>query len=63
MSPVKVVVLAGLLGIGFWLTLVATIWADDLPGLVLNLGTELMGAGATYLILNQLIGSWQRRES
>jgi len=32
MSPVKVVVLAGLLGIGFWMTLVATIWAEDLHG-------------------------------
>jgi len=63
MSPGKVVVLAVLVGIGFWMALVAAILADDWPGWVLNLGAELMGAGATYLILNQLIGSWQRRKS
>lgn len=63
MSPVKVVVLAGLLGIGFWMTLVATIWADDLPGLVLNLGTEVIGAGLIYLVFDWLIGGRERREA
>lgn len=63
MSPVKVVVLAVLVGIGFWMALVAAILADDLLGGVLNLGTELMGAGAIYLILNQFIESRERRET
>jgi len=63
MSPVKLVMLAILVGIGFWMALVATIWAEDLPGLVLNLGTEIMGAVAIYLILDQFIGSRERREA
>jgi len=63
MSPVKVVVLAVLVGIGFWMVLVSACLADDWLGGVLNLGTELMGAGLIYLILHQFIGSRERREA
>jgi len=63
MSPVKVVVLAVLVGIGFWMALVAASLADDCPGLFLNLGTELMGGVAIYFILDHVIGSRERRET
>ena len=63
MFPVKIVVLAVLVGGGFWLALVAAILSHDWPGLLLNLGTEIMGAVAIYLILNQFIEGRERREA
>jgi uncharacterized protein YjbI with pentapeptide repeats len=36
---------------------------DYLKGLFLNLGTELVGAAATYYVLDLLIGSRERREA
>lgn len=63
MSPVKVVVLAALVGIGFWMALVSACLAADWTGLVLNLGTEIMGAGLIYLVFDWFIGGRERREA
>jgi len=66
MSPVKLVVLAILVGIGFWAlmaSMVAASLADDWLGWVMNLGTEIVGAVAIYLILDQIIGGRERREA
>lgn len=63
MSPVKLVVLAILVGIGFWMALVSACLAADWTGLVLNLGTEIMGAGLIYLVFDWFIGGRERREA
>ena len=63
MSPGKLVVLAVLVGIGFWIALVAAILSEEWPGLFLNLGTEIMGAGLIYLVFDWFIGGRERREA
>jgi len=59
---VNLVVLAILVGLGFW-ALVAASLADDWLGLFLNLSTEIMGGLGIYLILNRFIGGWEKREA
>jgi len=56
-------VLAVLFSVGLGMALVFACLADDWPGLFLNLGTEIMGAVPIYLILDRLIGNWDRREA
>ncbi len=63
MSLEKVVVLAVLVGVGLCISLVAANLTDDWPGWGLNLGTELMGAGVIYFVLDQFIQSRERREA
>jgi len=39
------------------IAIVAALAADDLDGLLLNIGTEFIGGAVTFLLLEQVIGT------
>jgi len=56
-------VLAVLVVVAVVLSLLGGLWTEDWGGVVVNLGTELVGAVATYGLLEVFLGSRERREA
>ena len=62
-NKVRLVVLSALITVGLALSLAASLTNDpqDWRGLLLNLGTEMVGAVVTYVLLQGIIGTSSRK--
>lgn len=59
----RITVLAVLVAVAIASSLSGALITGDWGGLLLNLGTEFIGAAATYVLLELFIGGRERREA